>query len=85
MNLKSVILLGAVLALSTMTTSAAGKPSVKQTPAPQFNFWSNLREFSWGLTLGIPGSTMHSKVTKCWYDADAFLGQIETAQTNNNL
>ena len=79
MNLKSVILLGAVLSLFTLTISAAAKPSLKQTPAPQFNFWSNLREFTWGLTLGIPGSTMHSKVTKCWYDADAFLGQIELA------
>ena len=70
-SMKNVLLLCAVLCVAL--TNAF--PSLKQTPAaPTFNFWSNLREFSWGLTLGIPGSTMHYKVTKCWYDADAFIG-----------
>ena len=79
MNLKSVILLGAVLSLSTTAVAAGEQPSLEQTPAPQFNFWTNLRQFTWGLTLGIPGNTMHDKVIKCWYDSDAFLGQIEEA------
>ena len=82
---KSVILLAAVLAVSN-ATSIQIHPELEQVaPTPSFNFWSNLRQFTWGLTLGVPGNIMHSKVERCWYDTDKFFNQIEIAQTNTDL
>ena len=62
---KGVILFVAVLAVSSAASveleQALPEPTPEPTPAPtpSFNFWSNLRSFSWGLSLGIPGGTMH--------------------------
>ncbi len=77
----SAFLFAAVLALST-ATSINLHPEVEQTPTPTFNFWSNLKQFAWGLTLGIPGGHMHWTIERCWYDTDAFFNQIEIAQNN---
>ena len=83
---KGVILFAAVLAVSSASASVEFHPELEQlappTPTPSFNFWTNLRSFSWGLTLGIPGGTMHNKVERCWYDTDKFFNQIEIAQNN---
>ena len=57
-------------------------PTVLPSVLPQFNFWSNLQEFTWGLTLGVPGNIMQDKVKKCWGDSSAFFDAISKAQTD---
>ena len=79
---KSVILVAAVLAASNATSIQYHHELEQPAPTPSFNFWSNLRQFTWGLTLGVPGNVMHWKVERCWYDTDKFFNQIEIAQNN---
>ena len=88
MKIRSGVILAAVLSLaSTKVVEYHPEFHLMQNSTdpvapviPTFKFWSNLQSFSWGLTLGIPGSTMHNKVEKCWYDNDKFWKQIDIAK-----
>ncbi len=57
------------------------RPVLKQTAAP-FNFWTNLRSFSWGIFLGVPGNIMHDKVKVCYSDLGEFITSVKTAYNN---
>lgn len=89
MHIRTAIMMASALLLSTVSASfnlelkfGQDHHSYLEQNAQPINFWTNLRSFSWGLFLGVPGNQMHDKVKNCYknigYTADA----VNLAYTN---
>ena len=91
---KGIVVLAATLAMYLGSSLASQQletcmhthleeeqPVLTQTAAP-FNFWTNLRSFSWGVFIGVPGNILHDKVKVCYKDLGATLTTIKTAYNN---
>ena len=53
--------------------------------AQTINFWSNFRTFSWGLFLGIPGTSTQSASKNCYNSAFSLYKALELAYNNTQL
>ena len=58
------------------------RPLLGQGAAAPFNFWTNLRSFSWGIFLGVPGNVMHDKVKVCYDDLGSTIYAVTLAYDN---
>lgn len=89
MHIRTALLLAtSVLFTSTVSASlnlestlGSNHFTVEQVAQP-INFWTNLRSFSWGLFLGVPGNQMHDKVKNCYNNIGYTMTSIDQAYTN---
>ena len=42
-----------------------------------------MKNFTWGLTLGVPGDYMQWRAKTCYADINGFFGTLDTAYTNS--
>ena len=88
MHIRTAIMMASALLLSTASASfnlesnfGSNHFYLEQTAQP-ITFWTNLRSFSWGLFLGVPGNQMHDKVKNCYKNIGYTTEAISLAYTN---
>ena len=87
MHIRTAILMASSLLLSTVSASfnlESNHFNLEQVAQP-INFWTNLRSFSWGLFLGIPGNNMHDKVKSCYSNIGSTVTSVTNAYNNQVL
>ena len=88
MHIRTALLMGSTLLLSAVSGSlnlesnfATNHFNLEQAAEP-ITFWTNLRTFSWGMFLGVPGNQMHDKVKNCYNNIGYTTKAINTAYYN---
>lgn len=81
----SVLLSSTVSASFTLESSLSNHHFDLEQVAQPINFWTNLRSFSWGLFLGVPGNQMHDKVKNCYNNIGYTITAVNQAYTNQQL
>ena len=57
---------------------------LEQPGTPEFNFYTNLQSFAWGILLGLPGPYMPARFTTCWSKTSDLLTVLINAKISTD-